>query len=834
MDYSCIESSRGGRVISEKNIANNNSALVPSKTDTLLEDKLHQFKFLVENNPDMVSILDENNIFIYQNAASEKIIGYKPEELIGRHNLEFLHPEDIHRINDIRKKLKKNSLKNTYNDFRYRHKNGSWIYLDSFERNLLDNPAIRGRVFYSRDVTKRRQMEGENRRSRAVFETSFNVNHTINTITDPTTGEFFDVNDAWVNILGWPREEVIGHYANEFNLWGSPENRSRVINKIIKNGYIRDFETQLYPRNGKPRDILLSAEILEIMGKERLFLSAADITEKKRADEKLKASEKRFRHLFNNAEISIWDQDFSTACDELEILRANGLVDLEKYLTDNVAEAYRLAELVVINSVNDATLELYDVPSWEAFTKTLSGMMNEDTIHVFIGALVAFWNGDDYYSTEISHKTIIGRDITVILSIPIPKTKDEYSHIPVSVLDITERKRIEQQSRRSQKMEAVGQLTGGIAHDFNNILGIVMGNLELLEARIADDPLAMERLRKAMKGVGRGAEITRKLLGFSRKNTEDLSVTKLNIFIDTIKDLIAKSLTASIQVKTHLAADLWNVTVDLGDLEDALLNVSLNAKDAMPHGGVLTIETSNKTLDDLYVRQNVGSRAGDFVVISISDTGEGMSESVRDKVLEPFFTTKETGKGTGLGLSIVYGFVQRSGGHMKIYSEVNIGTTIRLYLPRTDIPSVSARNVDRKIVEMPTGTETILVIDDEEVLRDIAATILRGLGYNTLIGSNSKDALKMLDEHSDIKLLFSDVIMPGDMDGYDLALYAHAAYPDLQILLTSGFNKHRDEKSDCDDKFLSQINALLLDKPYNRSELAFAVRKILDGKTESD
>lgn len=776
----------------------------------------------------MVSVLDENNIFIYQNPACEKMLGYKPEELIGHKNREFVHPDDIPLLRDRLKQGEASSDGTLFSYFRYKHKKGHWIYIDSVERNMLDNPAVRGRVYYSRDVTKRWEMELENRRSRSVFETSFNVSHTINTITDPKTGEFLDVNDTWETALGWTREEAMGRTANDLNIWGTPENRSRIIGQLSETGSLRNFETSLYGRDGEKRDVLLSAEILKTMGKERLFFSAVDITDLKHAAKKLQSSELRYRRLFDNAEVSIWDQDFSQLMIALDRLREMGVTDIVEYFEDNKDEAFRLADLVVINSVNSATRELYDISPEEEFFKTLAGIMTGETIYVFEGVVKVFWEGGDYYTTEVSHKTGSGKDISVLLSIPIPKSLDEAINVPVTVLDVTERKRLEQQSRRSQRMEAVGQLTGGIAHDFNNILGIVMGNLELLEMRISEDPVALKRLKKAMNGVERGAGITRKLLGFSRKTAEDLSVTKLNYFIDTIEELIAKSLTATIEVKTHLAENLWNVTVDLGDLEDALLNLAINARDAMPSGGTLIIETANKTLDENYVKQNPDVIAGEYVMIAVSDTGMGMSDDIKDHILEPFFSTKETGKGTGLGLSIVYGFIQRSGGHLKIYSELGHGATFRLYLPRTANADADPNKGEVKFSQLPKGRETILVVDDEEVLRDIATTVLQGLGYRTYAAENGKVAMQILKANSDIDLLFSDVIMPGEMDGYELAQSAHDAYPHLNILLTSGFTKKRAENFAGDEKFLSEIDHHLLDKPYNKSDLAFAVRNVFN------
>ena len=397
-----------------------------------------------------------------------------------------------------------------------------------------------------------------------------------------------------------------------------------------------------------------------------------------------------------------------------------------------------------------------------------------------------------------------------------------------NIYDLTEIKRLENQLRQSQKMDAIGQLTGGIAHDFNNILGIVMGNLELLQSQVADNAKTLKSVNSALKGAERGASLTKKLLGFSRQSAAEVKLTNLNEFIESLHGLIAKSLTPSIRVEQRLADDLWPVEIDPGDFEDVLLNLSLNARDAMPDGGTLVIETANKTLDEEYIKRNPKARVGEFVMISVSDTGIGMTDAVKEKVFEPFFTTKDQGKGTGLGLSMVYGFVQRSGGHMEILSEPGEGASFILYLPRTqeEVPE-EEETIDIQD-SVPVGSETILVVDDEEDLADVAVTILESLGYKTFCANDGNQALKILEGNEDIDMLFSDVIMPDGMDGYKLALAAAKIRPDLKILLASGFTRGRQKDVGSEISTVSELTDNLLGKPYNRSELARAIRRTLD------
>ncbi len=437
-------------------------------------------------------------------------------------------------------------------------------------------------------------------------------------------------------------------------------------------------------------------------------------------------------------------------------------------------------------------------------------------------------NREPFKNLEYNTKTATGKIITISISgNPTFTATGDFAGYRGTGTDITERRLFEEQARRSQKMEAVGQLTGGIAHDFNNILGIVMGNLEILTRYIADDEKLIDIADKAYQGAMRGANLTNKLLGFSRKAAHETKQTSVNEHIQGLDDLLEKSLTVAINIEHHLEKDLWPVIVDPGDLQDAVLNISLNARDAMPEGGSLVIETANKILDDTYVKENPGSVAGEFVMLAISDTGVGMTEDMKEKVLEPFFTTKDAGKGSGLGLSMVYGFVNRSGGHMSIYSEPGKGTTVRLYLPRAG-EGPGTLGEDSVVIDFPRGDETILVVDDEEALVDIAVSYLEELGYKTLTANNGMQALNLIESDTVIDLLFSDVIMPGDLDGYELALAAHEIRPALKVVLTSGFTKRKEEAHNGDNSQYADLTKNLLSKPYGQSELAIAIRRILD------
>lgn len=394
--------------------------------------------------------------------------------------------------------------------------------------------------------------------------------------------------------------------------------------------------------------------------------------------------------------------------------------------------------------------------------------------------------------------------------------------------DITEKKRMEKQLSQSQKMEAIGHLTGGVAHDFNNMLGIVSGNLELLKPQLENNPAGLERVNSALASTQRGVEITKKLLSFSSNSPSERFVVNPNTIIREMLQLIEKSLTFRIQIETRLSDNLWSTLIDPGDLQDAILNLSLNARDAMPNGGILVFQTLNKEFGALPSERNPDSPKGDYVLISVSDNGEGMAVDVLDKIFEPFFSTKEKTRGSGLGLSMVYGFVQRSKGIIRAYSEPDKGTAIHIYLPRAETESPVTGDIKpRPRTYESEASETILIVDDEQALLEIASAHLVDLGYKVICASNAHEALDILQRNRDIDLLFSDIIMPGGMDGYELAKAALSSRPDVKTLLVSGMANISTANNYTDHPYMLDISRSVLAKPYSKADLGNAIRTTL-------
>ena len=394
---------------------------------------------------------------------------------------------------------------------------------------------------------------------------------------------------------------------------------------------------------------------------------------------------------------------------------------------------------------------------------------------------------------------------------------------------VAERLRLEESLRQAQKMEAVGQLTGGVAHDFNNLLTVILGGLEMVGRQLENLPRgpATERIQRAASMAAHGAEraatLTARLLAFARRQPLDPKPVEPNRLVTGLADLLQRTLGETIALETVSGAGLWRTMVDPGELENALVNLAVNARDAMPSGGRLTIETSNAYLDEDYVADIPEPvPPGQYVLIAVTDTGTGMDKQTLERVFEPFFTTKEVGKGTGLGLSQVYGFVRQSGGHIRIYSELGQGTTIKIYLPRSLIGAAAVADL-RKEAPAHGGSETILVVEDHEDLRNYSTGVLRELGYDVLEAANGHSALEMLQTHNDVDLLFTDVVLPEGMDGRRLSDEATRRRPGIKVLFTTGYTRNAIVHNGRLD-----AGVQLITKPFSFAELAAKVRAILD------
>jgi signal transduction histidine kinase len=386
-----------------------------------------------------------------------------------------------------------------------------------------------------------------------------------------------------------------------------------------------------------------------------------------------------------------------------------------------------------------------------------------------------------------------------------------------------EKAALQEQLRQSQKMEAIGRLAGGVAHDFNNLLTIIKGNSELSLMDVKQDDPLRENLEGILRASGRASGLIRQLLAFSRRQVMEMRVLDLNTVLEDLDKMLRRIIGEDIELVTLASKDLGRIKADAGQIEQVILNLAVNSRDAMPSGGRLTIETSNTELDEEYARRHVAVIPGRYVMLSVSDTGVGMIPEVRDKVFEPFFTTKENSKGTGLGLSTVYGIVKQSGGNIWVYSEPGKGTTFKSYLPRVDEPLGEV--VREKAAEdgLPRGTETILIVEDDEDVREVAVRILKMQGYRVLETSHGSDALRQCEQEAGpIHLMVTDVVMPG-MNGPELAKRLNPLRPEMKVLYISGYTDNAIVHHGVLEKGVNYIQ-----KPFTVEALARKVREVLD------
>lgn len=482
-----------------------------------------------------------------------------------------------------------------------------------------------------------------------------------------------------------------------------------------------------------------------------------------------------------------------------------------------------------IQSYNKACAKLFGYSADEVLGKNVNILMPQPYRAEHDGYL------DNYQRTKVAKIIGIGREVSgqrkdgsvFPMELAVGKTDQGGEHAYVGIIrDITERREAEkaqEQLRQSQKMEALGQLTGGIAHDFNNLLAVILGNLDFLHERTQDDAQLNAYIQPSIAAAEHGAELTKQLLAFSRKQALQPRVISINELLDLFKPFIHHSLGERIEVIMKVDPDIWNINVDPTQIQNVLLNLAVNARDAMPNGGILIYETKNIILDEFYTDGQPEMTPGEYVMIAISDTGCGMSPDVVEKAFEPFFTTKEVGKGTGLGLSMVYGFVKQSKGHVNIYSELGHGTTIRIYLPKANGPYDSKqKRIHATAESRHSDSRIILVVEDNAEVLKITSAMVKSMGYIVIEAPTGDDALNILKERNDICMLLSDVMLPGEINGPTLAKKALNIHPGLKVLFNSGYAEHAIFKSG-----LLEEGVHLISKPFRKDQLAERISELL-------
>ena len=610
-------------------------------------------------------------------------------------------------------------------------------------------------------------------------------------------GNFLQISPSCKTILGYTQDEMIGHSAVEFIFPTDLEATRNEMRATRRGRHTSNFECRYVHKDGHSVVLQWTGVWLEEV--RRHYFIGRDMTETRRAQELVLRETEERKRLFDILSNTI-----------------NSMVDavLVSGVTGNVVISNPAAERLM-GIVSGLTPEEWVKPN-EVIGPDGEVLSLEERplMRAALGYAV------ENFAMSVRHRESNKLSYVIANGGPMRDSHGRITGAVVVYRDVTKTRETERQLQHAQKMEAVGELTGGIAHDFNNILTVITGTIEILADAVADKPGLVAIAKMIDEAAGRGGDLTQRLLAFARRQPLQPGVIDVNALVADAVKLLRPTLGEHIEIEARLSSKLKPALVDASQLSSAIINLALNSRDAMASGGKLMIETMNAHLDESYAQANPETQPGNYTMIAVSDSGEGMAADIVDRAFEPFFTTKEIGRGSGLGLSMVYGFTKQSNGHIKIYSEVGHGTTIKIYLPQTASEAHPQQDIAAPLVE--SGSETILAVEDDALVRNYVVAQLKSLGYAVLTAANADEALKIIDSGKPVDLLFTDVIMPGSMNGRQLSDEALKRRPSLKVLFTSGYTENAIVHHGRLDP-----GVLLLAKPYRKADLARMIRQAL-------
>lgn len=764
-----------------------------------LRESEERFRLAFENANTGMCLVDLDGKITRVNNKMCEIFGYRKEDLERMTVNDIAYPEDMDKSPAFMQKTLRGEIERDTFEKRYIHKK-SHVVTCQISSSLVRDAKGKPLYFISHlhDITERKQAEEALRQSEERYRTILEDIEEGYFEVD-LAGRSTFVNDSLCKIYGYSKEEFLGTDNRRFT---DRENAKRVFeafNQVYRTGEPgRIFNYEIIRKDGTKRQVEVFPSLRkDPSGKSIGFRGITrDVTERKKTEEALQKEKEVSLSILENAPYAV------------------ALIDKDgQYIYTN-------PEFI---SITGYTLQ--DVPTGKGwFQKAFPDRKDRER-------MLRLWKEDRSKGDMINREFSIRCKDGKVSQLDFRSTFLRDGRAVVAFRDITERKRAEEemmslqeQLRQSQKMEAIGRLAGGIAHDFNNLLTVIKGYSQLSLIELKEDTPLKGNVEQIHRATDKAAELVRQLLAFSRRQILEMKVLDLNAILRNLHNLLRRLIGEDIELLTVLSNDLGRVRTDPGWIEQAIMNLVVNARDAMASGGKLTIETGNVDLDEAYTGSHLIVKPGHYVMLSISDTGMGMTPEVMERLFEPFFSTKEKEKGTGLGLSTVYGIVKQSGGDIWVYSEPGKGATFKIFLPRVDEPLDGLReNVSGD--ELLRGKETILLVEDEDDVRKLAVLILERQGYRVLSARNGDEALRLCDQHKDpIHLMLTDVVMPG-MNGRELAKRLESFHPEAKVLYMSGYT----------DRAIVTHGVLVegvhyLQKPFTVDALAKKVREVLDNK----
>jgi PAS domain S-box-containing protein len=788
----------------------------------------HQLATLLDSTQELVAILGSDGTVLFANEAFRHSLGYNPDELLGRSIHAIVHAADVAHIRERLQEVAALPGSSDRERCRLRTRDCSWRWFELVCHNRLDDSGIEGILLNAQDVTALQRMESERQ---VISDVVHALNQTSN-LDQLLTG----IHDALKRVVSAHNCFVALHdpehdtfefpfFADEYDTAPAPQRVGRSCTAYV----FRTGRAMLIPQSdfdrlaalgevelvGSPSPAWLgvplktpTATIGVLVVQHYQNENAYDIRdlefldsvgghialaiERRRAEEELRKNESILRLLFEHNPMPTWLYEV----DSLKFLRVNhAAVQLYGYSHEEFEKMSILA--IRPDSERDKAA---------AYVREMEDGTQEH----------GFWlhqakDGKTFEVEIISHALVYaGKRVRLVVA-----------------QDISERRNLELQLRQALKMEAIGRLAGGVAHDFNNLLMVIKGHTELLLNVLPPSDHVARKIEQIDRSADRAAALTRQLLAFSRMQVLQLRVINLNSVVEEMGKLLPRLIGEDIELVVRPAQELGTIRADASQMEQIIMNLAVNSRDAMPNGGKLFIETRNADLDQTYTASHPLMKPGAYIQLTVSDTGCGMDEETQSHIFEPFFTTKEKGKGTGLGLATVYGIVKQSGGFIWVYSELDKGTSFKIYLPRVDQVEEHS-GAPTPTAEVPTGSETILLTEDEQDVREIAREFLESGGYKVVEAKDASEAVQLARQHSGaIDLLVTDMVMPG-MTGQELAVQLQREYPGLCIVFMSGYSEHAaTEMANADPA------VRLLSKPFSRGALLRTVREILHSRTHN-